>query len=441
MVWAWTRPVSRVRGSRARGSGERGWAGDLSFQSTPPLVTRRRLLDTAASMFKRGKRGGGRALIGLGLIFVLGLSSAGHAVEPSARHITQYSRQAWLNKDGLPQNTVSAIQQTREGYLWLATWEGLARFDGADFKVFNRHNTPELVDHGIRALVEDGAGGLWLGSKGVLRYENGKFQRLPDEGDLRQVIVPALALRGSTLWVASALGLEEVPLVPGGTRRRYTSKDGLPSTLVDAVTVDEVRIYTGDGSDRAAFKAHARMRKLTLTSVDAARSVTVEDKRGLQAVRLSQPLPGARFILEVVARFPGASDEAPVCITDLVFYSGGKALNGTWLASRLKYNARLAPLLGTWFGGLEGAPEGFLSFYLDGTYRYTREPLEGGGPTSVTGTYTLSGTRLSLEVPKRGRVTLRLQKGGDEGARLPEASLTVEGPLAEEWGHEFRGKP
>ena len=222
-----------------------------------------------------------------------------------------------------------------------------------------------------------------------------------------------------------------------------TGEDPAPITVgfKDAVTVDEVRIYTGDGSDRAAFKAHARMRKLTLTSVDAARSVTVEDKRGLQAVRLSQPLPGARFILEVVARFPGASDEAPVCITDLVFYSGGKALNGTWLASRLKYNARLAPLLGTWFGGLEGAPEGFLSFYLDGTYRYTREPLEGGGPTSVTGTYTLSGTRLSLEVPKRGRVTLRLQKGGDEGARLPEASLTVEGPLAEEWGHEFRGKP
>ena len=189
-------------------------------------------------MFKRGKRGGGRALIGLGLIFVLGLSSAGHAVEPSARHITQYSRQAWLNKDGLPQNTVSAIQQTREGYLWLATWEGLARFDGADFKVFNRHNTPELVDHGIRSLVEDGTGGLWLGSKGVLRYEKGGFHRLPDEGDLRQVIVPALALRGSTLWVASALGLEEVPLAPGGTRRRYTAKDGLPSTLVDAVTVD-----------------------------------------------------------------------------------------------------------------------------------------------------------------------------------------------------------
>lgn len=222
-----------------------------------------------------------------------------------------------------------------------------------------------------------------------------------------------------------------------------TGEDPAPITIgfKDAVTVDEVRLYTGDGTDRAAFKAHARARKLTLTSVDAARSLTVEDKRGPQAVRLSQPLPGARFILEVVDRFPGASPDAPVCITDLVFYSGGKALNGPWLAPRLKYDARLAPLLGTWFGGLEGAPESFLSFYLDGTWRYTREPLEGGGPTSVTGTYTLSGTRLSLDVPKRGRVTLRLQKPGDEGTRGPEASLEVEGPLAEEWGREFRGRP
>jgi ligand-binding sensor domain-containing protein/signal transduction histidine kinase/CheY-like chemotaxis protein len=153
--------------------------------------------------------------------------------------MTQYSRHAWLNENGLPQNTVTAIHQTREGYLWLATWEGLARFDGANFKVYNRHNTPELSDHGIRALVEDGEGGLWLGTKkGVVRYENGQFRRMPDEGELRQVSVPALALRGSTLWVASTLGLEEVPLAPGGTRRRYTVKEGLPSTLVEAVTVD-----------------------------------------------------------------------------------------------------------------------------------------------------------------------------------------------------------
>ncbi|MDY7230246.1 two-component regulator propeller domain-containing protein [Hyalangium rubrum] len=191
-------------------------------------------------MLKRGKRGsGGHALLGLWFVAFLGASTRSHALD-TPRLLSQYNHQAWRNEDGLPQNTVFAIQQTEEGYLWLATWEGLARFDGAQFTVYNRHNTPELSEHGIRSLVEDGAGGLWVGTKkGVLHYEGGRFQRLRDEGDLRQVNVPALALEGTTLWVGSSLGLEQVSLSPGGTRRRYTAKEGLPSTGIEALAVDQ----------------------------------------------------------------------------------------------------------------------------------------------------------------------------------------------------------
>lgn len=209
----------------------------------------------------------------------------------------------------------------------------------------------------------------------------------------------------------------------------------------DVVSVDEVRVYTGDGTDRAAFKARARAKKLTLTVLDASRALKVEDKRGLQVVPLRPALLGARFILEVVERFPGAKDDAPLCLTDLVFFSGGKPLNGTFLAPRMKYDARTAPLLGTWFGGLEGAPDRFLSFYVDGTYRFSREPLEGGGPSSYTGTYTVSGTRLTLDVPKRGRVAVRLKRGDAEGGQTPGATLEVEGPVPEDWGQAFRGQP
>ncbi|QQR48313.1 hypothetical protein JKA73_24760 [Myxococcus xanthus] len=208
----------------------------------------------------------------------------------------------------------------------------------------------------------------------------------------------------------------------------------------DIVTVDEVRVYTGDGSDRAAFKARARARKLTLTGIKEARSVRVEDKRGLQVVPLKPGLRGARFTLEVSERFPGAKDDAPVCVTDIVFYAGGKALNGTWLAPKLRYNGRLAPLLGTWFGGLKGAPHRFLSFYLDGTYSLTEEPLEGEVSTTVSGAYTLSGEKLSLDVPPHGRVTVRFPRGDSEGTRPPDASLAFDGPVAEAWGEEFRSQ-
>ncbi|HYH97746.1 two-component regulator propeller domain-containing protein [Hyalangium sp.] len=178
-----------------------------------------------------------RALLGPSLLACLLAGMQGFALDPH-RALSQYSHHAWRNEDGLPQNTILAIQQTRDGYLWLGTFEGLVRFDGANFTVYDRHNTPELSEHGIRALLDDGAGGLWVGTKkGVLHYEKGRFQRLPDEGDLRQVSVPALALEGSTLWLGTSLGLEQVPLA-GGTRRRYTVKDGLPSAVIEALAVD-----------------------------------------------------------------------------------------------------------------------------------------------------------------------------------------------------------
>lgn len=230
--------------------------------------------------------------------------------------------------------------------------------------------------------------------------------------------------RDTTAWCAS--GESPAPVTIG---------------FKDVVSIDEVRVYTGDGTDRASYKAHARARKLTLSGVNSAKSLKVEDKRGLQVVPISPALTGNRFTLEVVERFAGAREDAPVCVTDLVFYSGGKALNGTWLAPRLRYDARLAPLLGTWFGGLEGAPDRFLSIFVDGTFRFAHEPLDGGEPSSVTGSYALSGSRLTLEVPNKGRVTARLQRATPEGSSPAGTTLELEGAVAEEWGRAFRGQP
>ena len=54
--------------------------------------------------------------------------------------------------------------QTREGYIWLGTWGGLARFDGVRFTIFNRANTPALGDSRITALAEGADGSLWIGT-------------------------------------------------------------------------------------------------------------------------------------------------------------------------------------------------------------------------------------------------------------------------------------
>src|SRR5688572_19685637 len=60
--------------------------------------------------------------------------------------IAQYSIDTWTTADGLPQNSVTAMAQTTDGYLWLGTFNGLVRFDGTRFTVFDRDNVPALVD-------------------------------------------------------------------------------------------------------------------------------------------------------------------------------------------------------------------------------------------------------------------------------------------------------
>src|ERR1041384_5676070 len=65
--------------------------------------------------------------------------------------------------DGLPQNRVSALAQTPDGYLWVGTWFGLARFDGVRFTPFNHYNTQELESDAINALAVGPDGALWIG--------------------------------------------------------------------------------------------------------------------------------------------------------------------------------------------------------------------------------------------------------------------------------------
>src|ERR1700722_14821698 len=78
----------------------------------------------------------------------------------------EYSRRIWRSEDGLPQNKIQAITQTREGYLWIGTSGGLVRFDGVRFVVFDRSNTPALRDDSILSLCPASDGSLWIGTEG-----------------------------------------------------------------------------------------------------------------------------------------------------------------------------------------------------------------------------------------------------------------------------------
>ncbi len=89
---------------------------------------------------------------------------------------------SWGTESGLPQNTVNAIVQDPDGYMWLGTRDGLARFDGVRFKVFGLENGLPSVD--ISCLLEDHLGFLWIGTygAGLCRMKQGRIEIMADPG-------------------------------------------------------------------------------------------------------------------------------------------------------------------------------------------------------------------------------------------------------------------
>lgn len=91
----------------------------------------------------------------------------------------KYSIQTWTTENGLPQNSINDIVQTNDGYLWLATFDGLVRFDGLKFEVYNTSNTPEIKVNGVKRLFVDNKGYLWIicTDGNLISYYQKKFQQ------------------------------------------------------------------------------------------------------------------------------------------------------------------------------------------------------------------------------------------------------------------------
>jgi len=105
-----------------------------------------------------------------------GESALGTAVASNAHLSPIYSFEALPPDAGWEQSPVTGIVQTRDGYLWLGTYNGLVRFDGERFRVFLASDTPGLQNSRITSLYQDENGGLWIG------HETGDLTLRDEEG-------------------------------------------------------------------------------------------------------------------------------------------------------------------------------------------------------------------------------------------------------------------
>lgn len=115
-----------------------------------------------------------------------------------------YFVRTWQVEQGLPQNKVTAVVQTRDGYLWVGTYNGLARFDGVRFTVFDENNTPELHSSRITSLFEADDGILWIGTESgdISQYKEGHFVSVPVNANWRGGKIYAItADSGGDVWL------------------------------------------------------------------------------------------------------------------------------------------------------------------------------------------------------------------------------------------------
>ncbi|MGB3392374.1 MAG: diguanylate cyclase [Stenotrophomonas sp.] len=112
-----------------------------------------------------------------------------------ASPLRDYAVDMWTSRDGLPHNSLRAIAQTPEGHLWFATWEGLVRYNGLDFIVYDRGSTPGLLDNGVGTLYVDSDGALWISdSRGnVLRRGlDGRWDGWPRQAPAPEVLIQSM---------------------------------------------------------------------------------------------------------------------------------------------------------------------------------------------------------------------------------------------------------
>lgn len=193
------------------------------------------------------------SLTAVAVAFIAAFSSAAaQSGAPRPLPAESYTRENWTVADGLPINSITALLQTRDGYLWLGTNDGVVRFDGVRFTVYNAGNTPELPSNRITALHEDRAGALWIltEQQHLVRYLRGRFTHIDANRGLR----------------GGALGLTELPdgtLMLTTTRGAGILKDESFTPLVDSLEMESGyggAVRRRDGTTWIATRRHGLWR-------------------------------------------------------------------------------------------------------------------------------------------------------------------------------------
>ncbi len=191
-----------------------------------------------------------------------GAMRAGVSGGAAAEHRTpaNYTTRVWQTKDGLPQQTVQAVAQTQDGFLWIGTTGGLLRFDGSRFVTFDRWNTPAFQENSVFSLFTSKDGTLWIGTEGggLIRLRDGLFRRFgaPD-GLLDGFVRSILEDHSGKIWIGTDNGLYQLASGQAERALRVDDSQAIPAMAVHSITQARDGSVWAGGSKLVAIRGDA----------------------------------------------------------------------------------------------------------------------------------------------------------------------------------------
>jgi ligand-binding sensor domain-containing protein/signal transduction histidine kinase len=163
------------------------------------------------------------------------MSLCAQPIQPVAEN---YTTRVWQTRDGLPQETVQAVAQTPDGFLWIGTTGGLLRFDGSHFVLYERGNTAAFKENSIFSLMTSRDGTLWAGTEGggLIRMREGHFRRFGAADGLSDEFVRTVVEdRQGRLWIGTDNGLFQLPGSLAEPALRADNTTAIPAMAVHAL--------------------------------------------------------------------------------------------------------------------------------------------------------------------------------------------------------------
>ena len=134
-------------------------------------------------------------------IFLLGTSFG----QPTGRQLDKYSIEGWTTENGLPSNNLRQVIQDDKGFIWATSFNGLMRFDGNTFDIYNSDNLPELKSNAFTRISSDQSGNLYIGTltSGLLKYDGVSFTILGGENNFANSISEVFVDSNETVWTCA----------------------------------------------------------------------------------------------------------------------------------------------------------------------------------------------------------------------------------------------